>query len=338
MLLKKNYQLNIPNINVDYNFISVPRFLHVLLHLIRFIEFMYYEDFHFCYNCGFSGYLKQNDLTKTQGFDLSNIQKKLKQKPVVGFNLKSEIETLLNYLKQEIPSFANQKENMFLSKKRKKAFKDNLNPSIKSSFQKVMVWENLTYGLEITILPDEVELIRDLIKKLIVRLESFFQENPNISKPKNWKTRQSNTHKARLHGYLTGYRNETDPFFGWKLKNPNSAMTQRQNQSYYRKKRGVNLNPIYDDMLTNGGYIWYNEKYPNIEPVKVTPDRFFNLTALVDCCIQKLPKQKQPQRWFSNSADSRNSVVKDFVGVMLNKPKSCSYGWKVKKDDSLRKT
>ena len=49
-----------------------------------------------------------------------------------------------------------------------------------------------------------------------------------------------------------------NPFFGWLLQNPNETMIQRQERWETLKKRGANLDPIIQNMLDHGSYVWIN--------------------------------------------------------------------------------
>ena len=202
--------------------ISVPYLIHILLHIIRLIEFQYLEDL-------FAIAVLKGDksLFKSNLKDVSLIIEKLVETLTTGV---VNNEKFLKRKKTFIKS--NQKILRELHIKK-------LNPILQDTFSQTMTWTNIDYPIKpIVIFANRIKTTKDLVLILKKESEIFFKENSSYRYPKNWKTNYKNLHNYMFR-YLTGNQALKSLFFGWALQNPNRTMLTCQKEFLSPKKKKV---------------------------------------------------------------------------------------------------
>ena len=130
-------------------------------------------------------------------------------------------------------------------------------------------------------------------------------------------------------------------FFGWTLNGKNEAMLKRLNSIALMSFQKTS--PQIQEMLTQGGYIWYNIFYPNIEPVLVKPNQFQAYYQLSDHLLKLIPKKDRFFLWEHLKDKQGSTRIEAFVTAFQKRNdwsnwrrlKSC-YGWKVVKAEHFQ--
>ena len=186
----------LPNMEEQYNKIEVPYSIHVILHLVRYIEFLYPDDLIAC-----SAIKKKEDLKSASNNEYG-----------ITTVLKQCISQALYYVSAP-------KAQRFCKRTRDYHIRI-LDPNIEKIFNKKMVWDHIDYeGIGPVIIEvDEVNLVSDVSNKLMSILLEHLKKNPDMEKKHTFYNENYNFSRT-FRDYLAKKKYRTKPPYGWKLRN-----------------------------------------------------------------------------------------------------------------------
>lgn len=192
------------NIHSSFNLIQVPYIIHMFLHLIRAIEFLYHEDLK-PIKLAFA-HLKDNLWLKNTFANMLEIFKKA---------IKND--ELLSVRQDNINNLLRVSKKARLSKRPVEMLE---------FFNHGFTFSNIIYPIpDQKFQPNEAQENVDILKILRLVTENYLNEYPQIEKPKKW-----NLPKKKLSSYLTNYlfkgkNSKNGPFWGWVLTAASSSFS-----------------------------------------------------------------------------------------------------------------
>lgn len=327
---------------VKFNEVSVPRDIHMFLHLLRFKE---YEEL----NDQLALYVVLGKMSKKM--------KKINDSSNLLFS--SLIDTIENEYLKNNSSFKNIGDEQLLIASlggRKAALKFSLDlKKLITLITQNLVWKNDSLGIgpkEINVL-DSVNLFTEmspsqvdenwLKNNLLLRDYVFILMNfvPSENKPVDWNTEISLKKYVRaLKNYLLGNYSQKRTFFGWELVNITAKMKEKWKKGAVAKSL-INTKQKSKEQLEKKNYYWKNIFFPELPIVYGKNNDFQTIAEITEYLLQlfidNLDKKQIKyrnidavlQRYFVKKDGKDLSQINRRFSEVFSKKHSNAYGWTV---------